>query len=103
MEIDEEMFVYPEEVRMVCEAFEIDSLAAIAEGSLLITARPSYSKKIVSRLNAAGIEASIVGKVLNDQKTRIIKRRDGAEALLEIPKQDPFWPIFFESVEPDAS
>jgi len=103
MEIDEGMFVYPEEVRMVCEAFGIDPLAAIAEGSLLITARPTYSKKIVSRLNAAGIEASIIGDVLHDQRTRIIKRRDGAEVPLEIPPQDPFWPIFFESVELDAS
>ena len=38
MEIDESRFIYPEEVRMVCEAFSIDSVAAIAEGSLIITA-----------------------------------------------------------------
>ena len=41
MEIDESRFIYPEEVRMVCEAFSIDSVAAIAEGSLIITARLS--------------------------------------------------------------
>jgi len=103
MEIDEKLFVYPEEVRMVCEAFGIDPLAAIAEGSLLITAQPNYSKKIVSRLSAAGIEASVIGNVLHDKRTRIIKRHNGAEAPLEIPPQDPFWPIFFESVELDAS
>ncbi|MEJ2356124.1 MAG: AIR synthase-related protein, partial [candidate division WOR-3 bacterium] len=34
MEIDETKFVYPEEIKAVCEAFNIDSVAAIAEGSL---------------------------------------------------------------------
>jgi hydrogenase maturation factor len=44
MEIHEEAFVYPEEVRMVCEAFGIDPLAAIAEGSLLIKGHSPQTK-----------------------------------------------------------
>lgn len=98
MEIHEEAFAYPAEVKMVCEAFRIDPVAAISEGSLLITARPNHSEKIVHRLKAAGIEASIIGKVTGDPKKRIIKRLDGTVASLEIPKQDPFWPVFFEGV-----
>ena len=43
MEIDESSFIYPEEVRMVCEAFGIDPAKAIAEGSLLITAGSGHS------------------------------------------------------------
>jgi hydrogenase expression/formation protein HypE len=98
MEIHEAAFVYPDEVRMVCEAFEIDPIAAIAEGSLLITARPNRSNSIVHKLRAAGIDASIVGKVTDDIETRIIERRDGTIAPLEIPRQDPFWPAFFDSL-----
>lgn len=43
MDIDESLFIYPEEVEMVCGAFDIDPAAAIAEGSLLITVRPNSS------------------------------------------------------------
>ncbi len=50
MRIDEARFVYPPEVRMVCEAFGIDPVAAIAEGSLLITAEPASSPAIIHAL-----------------------------------------------------
>ncbi|MBS7249498.1 MAG: AIR synthase family protein [Candidatus Freyarchaeota archaeon] len=99
MEIDEASFIYPEEVKMVCEAFNIDPVAAIAEGSLLITAKPTHSKQIIKRLGEVGIKASIIGKVIGDTKTRTMKRIDGSEVPLEIPRQDPFWPVFFEGVE----
>jgi hydrogenase maturation factor len=98
MEIEEEAFVYPDEVRMVCETFGIDPIAAIAEGSLLITARPNRSENVVYRLGSEGIRASIVGKVTDDVETRIIKRRDGSVEQLAIPPQDPFWPAFFDSL-----
>jgi len=95
MEIHEEAFVYPEEVRMVCEAFGIDPLAAIAEGSLLITVRPNHSKAILHKLSASGIKASVIGKVADDPRTKTIKPRDGTLVPLAIPTQDPFWPVFF--------
>jgi len=99
MEIYESSFVYPEEVRMVCEAFNIDPVAAIAEGTLLIAADPVNSEEILSRLKAAGINASAIGKVTADPRARIMKRIDGHIDQLEIPKQDPFWPVFFEGLE----
>ena len=98
MEIDESKFVYPDEVRMVCEHFGIDPVATIAEGSLLITARPSHSKAIIKRLNEEGIEASVIGRITNKKETRKMKRRDGSVVDLSIPDQDPFWPVFFESL-----
>jgi hydrogenase maturation factor len=98
MEIDEALFIYPQEVRMVCEAFEIDPVAAIAEGSLLITAQSGHGQDILSRLKAAGIEASVIGRVTADQETRTMKRLDGRIVALQIPVQDPFWPVFFEGV-----
>ncbi len=98
MEIDETSFVYPEEVRMVCEAFSIDSVAAIAEGSLIITARPGYSSNILERLGRSGIKASVIGLVTGDPDTKIMKRRDGSIDPLKVPAQDPFWPVFFEGL-----
>ncbi|MHB8118578.1 MAG: AIR synthase family protein [Methanothrix sp.] len=99
MEIDESLFIYPAEIKMICDAFQIDPVAAIAEGSLLITARPESSADILSRLKAAGIEASVIGNVTSDSKIRTMKRLNGEVVPLQIPKQDPFWPAFFESGE----
>ncbi|RQW79941.1 MAG: AIR synthase [Methanothrix sp.] len=98
MEIDESLFVYPPQVRMVCDAFHIDPVAAIAEGSLLITVRPNFSAKILQNLKADGIEASIIGKVTPNTNNRALKRLDGSVVPLQIPTQDPFWPVFFEGV-----
>jgi Hydrogenase maturation factor len=98
MEIDESLFIYPDEVKMVCNAFNIDPVAAIAEGTLLIAADHANSAEILAKLKDAGINASIIGKVTANPKIRTMKRLDGHIDLLEIPKQDPFWPVFFEGL-----
>ncbi len=98
MEIDESLFHYPEEVRMVCDHFRIDPVAAIAEGSLLITAKPGSADRVLSGLQSAGIPASIIGVVTGDPSERWITRRDGRKEPLAMPEQDPFWPVFFESI-----
>jgi len=98
MVIDESRFVYPDEVRMVCETFGIDPVAAIAEGSLLITANPAGSEEIIDALARAGIPSSVIGTVTAEPSKRTMKRRDGTIVPLAIPAQDPFWPVFFESV-----
>jgi len=99
MEIDERLFVYPDEVRMVCEAFGIDPVKAIAEGSLLVTVRPGKSAGLIARLKRKRIAASVVGKVVADRRRRTIVRRDGRVEALAVPEQDPFWPAFFEGLE----
>jgi hydrogenase expression/formation protein HypE len=99
MVIDERLFIYPPEVRMVCEEFAIDPVAAIAEGSLLITAKADCTEDILQRLKAADINASVIGQVVPSQETRTLKRLDGKVVPLEIPHQDPFWPVFFEGLE----
>ncbi|MCX6693553.1 MAG: AIR synthase family protein [Methanomicrobiales archaeon] len=98
MEIDESLFIYPEEVRMVCEYFALDPVAAIAEGSLLITARAGSADRIIFALKNAGIPASVIGRVTDDPKSRWMTRSDGRREQLEMPVQDPFWPVFFESI-----
>ena len=99
MEVDEAFFLYPDEVRMVCETFGIDPVKAIAEGSLLITARPGASRAIISRLKRKKIASSVIGRVVADPRRRTLRRRDGSVVPLAIPGQDPFWPAFFKGLE----
>ncbi|HPW18197.1 MAG TPA: AIR synthase family protein [Candidatus Aminicenantes bacterium] len=98
MEIDEALFVYPDAVRMVCDAFGIDPVRSIAEGSLLVTARPGRSAAVLARLRRKRIAASVVGRVVRDPEVRTLRRADGRVERLEIPAQDPFWPAFFEGL-----
>ena len=99
MAVDEARFVYPEEVAMVCEAFGIDPVAAIAEGSLIITADPVKAARIIADLGKEGIAASVIGSVTAEEQDRVLKRRDGTETPLRMPDQDPFWPVFFEGLK----
>jgi hydrogenase expression/formation protein HypE len=99
MEIDESLFIYPDEVRVVCETFGIDPVAAIAEGSLLITVKRDYSEKVLQQLKDQGIDASIIGEATADPHKRNLKRVDGTSVPLSIPEQDPFWPAFFKGLE----
>jgi hydrogenase expression/formation protein HypE len=99
LEADENLMIYPEEVKMVCEHFGIDPMSAIAEGSLLLTARPSYVAKIIRKLGQAGIAASVIGLVTANSRKRTLRRRDGTVSPLAIPEQDPFWPAFFEGLK----
>jgi hydrogenase maturation factor len=98
MEIDESLFVYPEEIRIVEEAFKFDALEAIAEGTLLLTVDPYHTKAVLQALEDVGIAASVIGKCTDDESTRTIKRRNGSMEDLYIPHQDPFWPLFFEAL-----
>lgn len=98
MDVDERLFVYPEEVRMVCEAFGLDPVRSIAEGSLLITVRPGRGAAVLARLKRKRIAASVIGRVVADRRRRTIRRADGRTERLEIPAQDPFWPAFFEGL-----
>jgi len=99
MEVDERLFVYPDEVRMVCEAFAIDPVRAIAEGSLLVTVRPGRSAAVLARLKRKRIAASVVGKVVRDRRVRTMRRADGRTERLAVPEQDPFWPAFFAGLK----
>jgi hydrogenase maturation factor len=84
---------------MVCEAFGIDPVRAIAEGSLLLTVRPEKSAGVLAGLKRKRIRASVIGRVLRDRRRRTIRRADGRTETLAVPQQDPFWPAFFEGLE----
>jgi len=98
MEIDESLFVYPEEIRIVAEGFDFDPIEAIAEGTLLLTVDPGHTQAVLSALEGVDIAASVVGRCIDDESVRTIKRRNGSLEQLYIPVQDPFWPLFFEAL-----
>jgi len=99
MEIEEHLMPSPPEVEALCSMLSIDPLAAIAEGTLLITVSAETAPGIVAALEAEGISCAQVGHVIADSSRRVIARRDGQVSELGVPDQDPFWPAFFAGVE----
>jgi len=95
MLIDQNKIVLQEEVALTCACFGIDPYKSISEGTLLATACPKKAGAIVNALNAAGIPASVIGKVTKQSSgLRVI---DGnRDYQLEHPRVDPFWAKFEE-------
>ncbi|MDQ1250974.1 MAG: hydrogenase expression/formation protein HypE [Euryarchaeota archaeon] len=95
MFIDESLFFYPEEVRLVCRNLNIDPIEAISEGSLLIATEKESSASIIKNLEKKGISATVIGYVTNNPDERVIKRENGNLQRLKVPDEDPFWKVFF--------
>ncbi|MCS7136629.1 MAG: AIR synthase family protein [Aigarchaeota archaeon] len=92
-----------EETKKICEFFGIDPYKSISEGTLVLTVRPNSVESVVNALKIKGIEAMVVGEVTDPAHGRIVVSNDGKEFELEFPDEDPFWKVFFETLEkPDV-
>jgi hydrogenase maturation factor len=93
MRIDREAIVVRPEVRAVCDHVGIDPFVSISEGTLIATVVPGRAAAFVEALVAAGIDAAVVGEVLEPSAGTTIVC-DGVEQPLEHPGLDPFWGAF---------
>lgn len=77
----------------ICRLFAIDPYTASSEGTLLLTCRPGVASAVVGRLGGEGIDARIIGETQSCRAgVRVV--RDGREADLIEPAEDPFWPAY---------
>ena len=95
--IFEEKIVIPEEIGAVCQYFNIDPLISIGEGTLVITATPENTPRILSDLKQNGVAAWEIGEVT--AKDRIFIRKTGKKEELAPVKVDPFWAAYFSTLE----
>ena len=93
----EEKIVIPEEIDAVCKYFNIDPLTSIGEGTLVITATPENTPRILSDLEQSGIAAWEIGEVT--AKDRVFIRKNGKKEELTPVKVDPFWAAYFSTLE----
>ena len=95
--IFEEKINIPEEIDAVCRHFNIDPLISISEGTLVITATPENTPRILSDLKQSGIAAWEIGEVT--AKDRVFIRKNGKKEELTPVKVDPFWAAYFSTLE----
>lgn len=93
MVIDKEKIIVQENVRKICDLFEIDPYASISEGTLILTCKPHKANEVVSRLDDKGIPSSIIGEIVDKEQGMHIFE-NGVKKELNHPKVDPFWGAF---------
>jgi hydrogenase maturation factor len=91
--VDRDLIPLRPEVRAVCEHVGIDPYVSISEGTLIATVVPGRANGYVQALTEAGIEAAIVGEILEGDEGRTIVV-EGHEQPLRHPGLDPFWGAF---------
>ena len=87
---EKKIFV-PEETRKICTHFDVDPLQLISSGSLLIVAEEEKASKIISSLSRNGIQASIIGEVVEPVLGRNLVTKAGEKTELVRPASDHLW------------
>jgi thiamin-phosphate kinase len=87
---EERIPVY-EETRAICKALNVDPLKTISSGALIISAHPQKAEEIVAALKRKGIQASVIGKTVDNREGSYILRRDGTKFDLSKPVKEELW------------
>uniref|UniRef100_A0A7V3ZVA5 AIR synthase n=1 Tax=candidate division WOR-3 bacterium TaxID=2052148 RepID=A0A7V3ZVA5_UNCW3 len=93
VKIYEEKIPILEEVKAVCEYFQIDPLIAISEGTLIITIEEEKVGSLIKELKENNIAAWEIGEIVKEE--RIMVKKDGKKESLLPVKVDPFWEAYF--------
>jgi len=75
----------------ICKFFEIDALALISSGALLIAAEPEKAEEVVRKVEGIGIPSAIIGEIMGQRDHRVIVKQDGGEEKLLMPPYDELW------------
>jgi len=95
--IFEDRIIIPEETAAVCRHFSIDPLTAISEGTLVVTATPENTLRLLKALEKENIPAWDIGEIT--ARGREFVHRNGKREELKPVTVDPFWEAYFRTLE----
>jgi hydrogenase maturation factor len=87
----------PAEVARVCSAFNIDPLASMGEGALLITCSPNRAQELLRTLRRSGTPAAEIGVV--KKGSGLVLRNGSGRLGLFVPKPDEYWRAYDQSTK----
>jgi hydrogenase maturation factor len=87
-----------DETREICRFFRIDPLISLSEGSLIIASRPHKTVSILRKLNRAGIQAHIIGRLTSKTRSSYATT-DKGRIRLKYPKADPYWKAYWTGIK----
>jgi hydrogenase expression/formation protein HypE len=91
--IDLDRVYIPDIARKVCDSLNLDPLAAISSGALLMTAAPAESQKIIEALSDNSIACSDIGHV-DPGEPMVWKQLETTRTILERPERDEITKVF---------
>ncbi len=91
----EKVHVFPETAAF-CRALDLDPLGTIASGALLVTTAPQESYRMIDALTAAGIQATVIGRVVKGPAAVWMESADGL-ARFPVFQRDELARLFQES------
>jgi hydrogenase maturation factor len=89
--IDRDKLVIHEETAQICQLLEINPLNLIASGAMLIAVESDRASTVLQILEAEGITASVIGRLVEDSNQRTIIEQDGTVKPLPQPATDALW------------
>jgi len=98
-QVYEKEILIPEETRKICAHFEVDPLQLISSGSLLIVAKEEKTDEIISSLSRNGVQASIIGEVIEPALGRNLVTKAGEKTELVRPVSDHLWTALAKPVK----
>jgi hydrogenase expression/formation protein HypE len=98
-QVYEKEILVPEETRKICAHFEVDPLQLISSGSLLIVAEDEKTDEIISSLSRNGVQASIIGEVIEPALGRNLVTKAGEKTELVRPVSDHLWTALAKPVK----
>lgn len=88
--VDSEKIPIYDEVRKICDLFNMDPLISISEGTLVLTVDEKRAEDLVKTLESRNIPATIAGKIM-DKSAGIKMKKDGKLLDIGPPGKDDFW------------
>jgi hydrogenase expression/formation protein HypE len=97
--VDTEAMHVPEEAAAVCEAFLLDPLTTLSEGTLVITCRPGGVASLGEALAKARIESYEIGRVgRRSQGKGIWLSSGGSKPKWHTPEPDGYWEAYSSAI-----
>jgi hydrogenase maturation factor len=91
--IDPQLVLITPLAEHVCAAFDLNPMAAIASGALLLTTPPNHASRICRALEMEGIHCREIGEV-EQGKAQVWIETNGMRELLPYPERDEIARLF---------
>jgi len=86
--VEEEKIPIFAECKAICDKLNLNPLGLLASGALIITLPRSETSKLLESLNQAGVNASIIGKVVEVEKGIKMRTAKGIEDLPQFERDE---------------
>ena len=90
----------PNETQRICEYFGVDPLQLISSGSLLVVAKEEKADQIIKSLSKKGVQASVIGEVVEHKSGRNLIKKTGEKTELVRPDTDHLWKALEKPAKP---